>query len=332
MRIVDFYEYDLDRIISEIRNRKARKVLLQLPNGVKRFSYEIVDEILRKLGNSIVTIDVDANPLYGSCIIDEDLTSRYDLIIHLGHEPYPYWRAPSNVVFIDLISKAKVSKDLLETLINILKRKGLKSTALLTVQQHKNIINYISSYLKSKGIYVVNNPLVITGCWFANITKYLDCIDALITIAGGLFHAIGVGLHVGISKEVIVLDPYSNAVKDVTMDIRKVFKIRLWKLRRATYSRNWLIVTGSSGQYRPYIIEELKKYLRAKGMRYYIAHSRYTTIDTLRNIDNELIDTIVITSCPRLAIEDLSSYEKPVLTPGEALYVLGARNDYTYPW
>jgi len=332
MRITDFYEYDLSKIVSEIRNRKAKKVLLQLPNGVKRFSYEIIDEILKKLGSNSITIDIDANPLYGSCIIDEDLVGKYDLVLHLGHEPYPYWKAPSNVVFIDLFSKVKVPNELLERLTNILERRSLRNVMLLTVQQHKNITDYVLSYLRSRGIYIVGKPLVITGCWFANIAKYLDSIDALVVIAGGLFHAIGAGLHVNASRSVFILDPYSNVVKDVTIDIRKILKIRLWKLKKAEESKTWLLIAGFSGQYRPYIIEELKRHLKAKGVRYYIAYSRYVTLDMLRNVDNKLIDAVIISSCPRLAIEDLSGYEKPVLTPGEALYVLGARNDYTYPW
>ncbi|HDN75899.1 MAG TPA: diphthamide biosynthesis enzyme Dph2, partial [Acidilobales archaeon] len=93
-----------------------------------------------------------------------------------------------------------------------------------------------------------------------------------------------------------------------------------------------LIIVGSAGQYRYTIIKEVTGILKKNNRNFHIVRTTYLTHDILRNIDGSDIEAIIITSCPRLAIEDFTKYDKPVLTPGEVMYMFGLREDYTYPW
>jgi Diphthamide synthase subunit DPH2 len=53
----------------------------------------------------------------------------------------------------------------------------------------------------------------------------------------------------------------------------------------------------------------------------------------MRDVDSEWFEAFVVTSCPRLPVDDLYEYEKPVLTPGEAFMALQGRLEpYMFPW
>ena len=39
------YDLEIDRIISEVKKKKAKKILLQFPEGLKMYSQAIADEI-----------------------------------------------------------------------------------------------------------------------------------------------------------------------------------------------------------------------------------------------------------------------------------------------
>src|SRR4030067_906112 len=74
---------DYEGMIREIRGRKAKKALLQLPEGLKTQALEIA-HALEKSGAEIL---LSAETCYGACdILDREAKSLgCDLIIHVGH-------------------------------------------------------------------------------------------------------------------------------------------------------------------------------------------------------------------------------------------------------
>ncbi|MCD6340378.1 MAG: diphthamide synthesis protein, partial [Desulfurococcales archaeon] len=145
--------------------------------------------------------------------------------------------------------------------------------------------------------------------------------------------SVGVGLRIRNSKPVFKLDPYEQKAELINDKVYRFLKIRYSKIMNAFDAKNWLIVAGACGQYRPNIVRKLEKLLKKNNASYYISRVAILNEHTLRNIDTEAIDAIIVTSCPRLPIEDLSRYHKPVLTPGEALMILSNRiHDYIFPW
>jgi 2-(3-amino-3-carboxypropyl)histidine synthase len=95
----------------------------------------------------------------------------------------------------------------------------------------------------------------------------------------------------------------------------------------------WMILAGVQGQFRPAIVEKLKREIEKRGDEYFVARSAYVTKETLGNIDNRRIDAFIVTSCPRLPIDDFNDFYKPVLTPGEAFMIFNnVSQRYIYPW
>ena len=329
---LDYYYIDVNELSRIIRERKPSKVLLQVPEGFKNKSYELVDYLRNFLKD--IEIHIDASPSFGSCLLDLGIINKYDLVIHLGHKRYPYWVPPEKVVYVDLQSKSRPTQEVLSSLINDLRKRDYRKLAVYTTDQHIDLTEEIIKLLRDNGFEVINNGVeVIFGCWFSSLDILRNLADAFLVVAGGRFHALGVGLRLSGSKEVISLDPYGNTYSFLSGYITKVLKSRLAKVMRSLDAVSWLIIAGSGGQYRPQIINELAKLITNSGGKYYVAVTSYLTRDLLINIDSGMVDAIVITSCPRLPIEDFHDYEKPVLTPGEAFMVLKkVFEPYVFPW
>ena len=170
-----FYTYDINRVLQIIKERKAKRVLLQLPNGLKQFATQLLDELSSRLVNDVEFV-IDANHIFGPCLLNLGTTSGYDLVLHFGHEHYPYWKAPNNIVFLDLLSTLIPSNDLLTDLIEKLRSCDIKNVAVYTTHQHKNVWEMVVSRLTKEGFNVVNNPndKVIMGCWFGNAYRYIN--------------------------------------------------------------------------------------------------------------------------------------------------------------
>ncbi len=335
IKLTDFYYVPVDDLRKVIKERRPSKVLIQLPEGLKRLSWEVeelIKQYSRELGSELI-VDIDGSPLFGSCMINLDVIKDYDLVIHMGHDPYPYTPRFSNVVYIELLSKLVLSKDLIDGIHSLLSELSVRNIALLTTQQHKNLLKTLRKVLSNDfNVLIPKNP-VVTGCLIPREGKDLpNGVEAYLVIAGGSFHALGVGLSLRALKPVVRIDPYSAVVNEVSNEVRKLLMKREWRVHEACSASTWLVVSGISGQYRPYILKKLFKLLNERRLRYSHVRMPYLTINELRNVDSDYYDAIVITSCPRIPIDDISKYPKPVLTPGEAFKALGAINEYVYPW
>jgi 2-(3-amino-3-carboxypropyl)histidine synthase len=82
----EFYDLELEKVVKEIKNKKAKLVLLQFPDGLKNFATTIVDY----LGEQIKDVDflIWIGSCYGACDAPvglEKLKPKIDLIIQFGH-------------------------------------------------------------------------------------------------------------------------------------------------------------------------------------------------------------------------------------------------------
>lgn len=85
--IEEDYNLELDRIEKEIKKTKAKRVLLQFPDGLKPYSTAIVDELEKRCKNVLFFIWL------GSCFGACDLPNipkemKIDLIIQFGHSAW----------------------------------------------------------------------------------------------------------------------------------------------------------------------------------------------------------------------------------------------------
>lgn len=79
------YDLEVEKIIEEIKKVKARSVLIQFPDGLKKYSGEVVDEIKSKTKALPI---IWFGSCYGACDIPITLSKRVDLVIQIGHNRF----------------------------------------------------------------------------------------------------------------------------------------------------------------------------------------------------------------------------------------------------
>ena len=76
------YELELDRIVAEIEKSDVKKVLLQLPDGLKPWGLVLTDYISEKTG---VDVMIWLGDCFGACDLPD---SECDLVIQFGHSEW----------------------------------------------------------------------------------------------------------------------------------------------------------------------------------------------------------------------------------------------------
>jgi len=83
------YELEIPKIIKNIKNKKAKKILLQFPEGLKPYSQVICDEIESKMDNKIECM-IWLGDCYGGCDIPNVDDLGIDMIVQFGHSEWNF--------------------------------------------------------------------------------------------------------------------------------------------------------------------------------------------------------------------------------------------------
>ncbi len=81
---MSMYDLEEDRLVAEITGRGARRLLVQLPDGLKNEGPRLASLIREKTGAEVF---VSASPAWGACDLSLDAATRLkaDLLVHYGH-------------------------------------------------------------------------------------------------------------------------------------------------------------------------------------------------------------------------------------------------------
>ncbi len=77
------YDLELEKAVAQIKKVKAKKVLIQLPEGLKPEALRITDTIEEKTGSSV---HIWAGTCFGGCDIPN--VKGYNLLIQWGHSEF----------------------------------------------------------------------------------------------------------------------------------------------------------------------------------------------------------------------------------------------------
>ncbi len=78
------YNLELSKAVNQIKNQKAKIVLIQLPDGLKPKAKEIKEEIEHKTNAEVL---IWMGSCYGGCDIPQGL-ENIDLLIQWGHSEW----------------------------------------------------------------------------------------------------------------------------------------------------------------------------------------------------------------------------------------------------
>ena len=92
--IEEKYELELDRIIDKIKKEKAKRVLLQFPDGMKPYATVIVDELEKRCEKEKMKIQflIWLGSCYGACDVPNlgKTGKDVDLIVQFGHSEWKF--------------------------------------------------------------------------------------------------------------------------------------------------------------------------------------------------------------------------------------------------
>lgn len=80
------YDLELDRIVKEIKKNNAKRVCIQLADGLKPKAKEITEKIEKATKTEVI---IWMGSCYGACDIPLELKKLgVDMLVHFGHTKY----------------------------------------------------------------------------------------------------------------------------------------------------------------------------------------------------------------------------------------------------
>jgi 2-(3-amino-3-carboxypropyl)histidine synthase len=290
---------DEQELLQKVKGYHVREITVQAPEGLKKRALELADF----LEDSGYIVYISADPCYGAC----DLEEYGELVVHLGHTRMYSPEIP--VVYINVYDDF----DFIPTLQHNLE-KIPPSIGLLTTAQHRLQLPRIQSFLEEKGIDVVVGKGVrtvfegqILGCDLAAAVSIQDAVEAFLYFGTGVFHPLGAA----VATERRVFRVY-DVFEEITP--QKLLKKRHALIFKASLGKRFgIVLSTKKGQFRKKEALKIRDYLHEKGKTTYLFVADEINPHILHGCD-----AYIICACPRIALDDASAYEKPVLTCKEA--------------
>lgn len=316
------FDFEEERLKEELKKRGAKRVLIQLPEGLKPQGPRLA-EVVEATGALPI---VSADPCYGACdlAIQETESINVDLVVHFGHSSLVDKSERGPIVYIE--AKATLTlKPSLQKALPLLK--DWKRIGLVTTVQHVEHLDEARRVLLTAGKSVVVGDAgrlryagQVIGCDYSNACTVAETVDAFLFVGGGQFHAIGLALAT--SKPTVVADPYEVRAYSVDLEAERTRKQRWASLIEAMRAERFGILIGlKSGQTRLEEAFQTRMKLHRAGKKCTLLAIHEITPESLMQYPT--IDAYVNTACPRIALDDSSRFQKPVLTVNEALVVVG---------
>jgi len=313
------YNLELERIAKEVRSRRARRVLIQAPDGLKQYLKELYERLVKDGAN----VFLSADPCYGACDLAEEEAALMgaDLLIHVGHFKFSSTKEKIPTIYMPARHLIKMNAILTKTA-DFLKAKGIKRAGLVAGTQHQGYLQEFKRMLSKAGIEAVVDKAtggLILGCRCAAAKNVENAVDAVVYVGGGDFHALGVALC--LEKDVYIADPYRNEVRDVERLKKKVLAKRWWSIAEAAKVKTFgVILVTKSGQFNKESAMRIKSGLEE--------HGREVVLITADDVNWErmaafpFVEAFVVTGCPRIALDNQEGFGRPVLNEEDAYELL----------
>ncbi|KAM4628206.1 2-(3-amino-3-carboxypropyl)histidine synthase subunit 1 [Polymixia lowei] len=314
------YNFEIHKTVWRVRQANAKRVALQLPEGLQMFACVIADIIERFTeADTIVMGDVT----YGACCVD-DFTARAlgaDFMVHYGHSCLVPIDSTAGIkmlyVFVDIQMD---NAHFLDT-VKFNFPPG-HSLALVSTIQFVAALQAVSGALKPEYEVLVPqcrplSPGEILGCTSPRLERH---VNAIIYLGDGRFHLESI-MIANPDIPAYRYDPYSKVFSREYYDHEAMRAIRLQAIDKARSAQRWGLILGTLGrQGSPKVLEHLESKLELSG-------KSFTRVLLSEIFPSKLalmpdVDAWVQIACPRLSIDWGTAFSKPLLSPYEAAVAL----------
>jgi 2-(3-amino-3-carboxypropyl)histidine synthase len=302
---------DFDSIVKQLKKRRAKRVGIQLPDGLKYKSDEITERI-EKAGFEVI---LSGHGTYGACDVDVALLQEVDVLVHFAHTP---------IFTLEKVIYAPYLFNFDAELVVELEIKE-RRLALIATAQYAWKLEEVKRVLDERGYEVelktgkrVTMPGQVLGCNYSVLRN--SKAEAILFVGDGLFHPVGAAIYTG--KKVYRFSPLSNEFEEIRYD--DFMRKRMLEIARVmdVKKKGAIIVSSKLGQKRIGIAERLKRRAAKAGKLLDIIMMDEITPVKLSNFP---YGYYVNTACPRISYDDAKLYAVPILTPQEFEIVIGLR-------
>jgi 2-(3-amino-3-carboxypropyl)histidine synthase len=320
------YDFEIERVSEEIRRRNAKRVLLQLPNGLRPHALKLL-QALREQTNAGFILSGDT--CFGACdiAVHQAEALEADLLVHYGHSQM-LQEVNIPVLYIEVRVNLEID-DLIEKVLPLLER--WKVVGLATSTQHLHQLSVIAETLKLRrkrfAIGRTDSKILhegqVLGCDYRSALKISGNVDGFLFLGGGRFHPMGLALATG--KPVVAADPFLSTVIEFSEKQLKRFAMqRMAAITAAKDAKSFLILVSlKPGQFDLQRAEIFQTKLKNQGRE--VAIICFDEIRSESLINFSTAEAFINTACPRIATDGIRDIRKPILTMQEALVMLGEK-------
>jgi 2-(3-amino-3-carboxypropyl)histidine synthase len=315
------FDLEEERIKQEIAKLGAKRVLLQMPEGLKPEGSRLA-QIVEKTGALPI---ISADPCYGACDLatSEAESLEVDLIVHFGHAKLSK-NEQVPTIYVEARATVTVAK-VLERALPLLSK--YNRIGLATTVQHVQMLDEAKEILVRAGKMVVvgeagrvNYSGQVLGCDYSNVKSVANNVDAFLFVGGGKFHALGVALNT--SKPTVIADPYQNRAYSINEEAQKILKQRYACIEEAGHAKTFGVLIGLKLEQKRFEeAHRIKETIDKQGKKAFLFAIREISPEAL--MEFPFVDVYVNTACPRISLEAPTKFPKPVLTVNEFMVVAG---------
>ncbi|MEE9323223.1 MAG: diphthamide biosynthesis enzyme Dph2 [Candidatus Aenigmarchaeota archaeon] len=297
--------FDLKRnskVLKLIKSKKAKRVLIQVPEGLKIGVGNLID-FLEKNGLEVM---LSVEPCFGGCDLRDNEAKELgcDLLLHIGHKDLGLKTKPP-VVYYEYF----MDSDFVPLLRKFLKKLKFRKICLVTTIQFAKNLDSAKRFLEKNGFKIYLGKDIL-GCDVSNAKRFEGISECYLFIGSGRFHPLG--LQERTSKPVLFLDIEKRALEDLSKEKNKLEVKKEMRIQKAGGLRNFgIIISTKKGQLRLKTAENVKKTLKKRGKNVYMLVCDQLIPEKLLGLE---IDVLVNTACPRIR-EDCEQFRKVILNP-----------------
>ncbi|EWC47540.1 diphthamide biosynthesis protein 1 [Drechslerella stenobrocha 248] len=327
------YNFELHKTVHHIRKHSARRVALQLPEGLLLFACTLADIIERFCScETLILGDVT----YGACCVD-DYAARAlgcDFLVHYAHSCL----IPADVVngIRTLYVFVAIDIDAAHFVATLTRNFTTgKHLAIVGTIQFNGTVHGVKHELEAAGIRVTVPQILplskgeILGCTAPKLSssaKDDTPVDAVIYLGDGRFHLESVMIQ-NPTLPAYRYDPYSRRFTREEYDHAEMHSLRHDAITQARKAKKFGLILGTLGrQGNPHTLANLEDRLRELGIEYVLLLLSEVFPGKLAMFDD--VDAWVQIACPRLSIDWGYAFPRPLLSPYEAFVALGSRKDW----
>ena len=335
----------VNRIIKLIAEKRYKTIILEAPDGLRNQLIYLVEKL--KKDTNVKEVLISGERCFGPCdlSLEDAIKLKVDAILHVGHTEYPHRNASSiardyniDIIYIPVYDDILISEKLFNKVKTVISKLNISSIGLLYSiyyqpafeDLHDRLLkgNFVNVYVGKSEIRNMPDGQIL-GCEISSAKSIKDKVDAFIVVSSGIFHPLGVSLWTG--KLTILVDPIFNRLINLNYEMKRRRSLIAYNILRFEEARRiGVLVSSKTLQCNLKIAQDIYREL--------INHDKLPQLIFVRNINEDIlcyfpdIDGFIETACPRIAIDDIENFKKPILNVEQFLIYTGKRDfNEVYP-